>query len=399
MEELVKQENQNQQSGNHIKYDGSYLILLLYRYKWFIIITVIIASSASVFFSLRMPNWYSATVNTVPSQSQGGIFDNMMGGLSSALKEFGMTKLGGQSGESYDFIVLMQSRTLKDSLIDKFNLADEYEIPDSMRSKIYSALEDNIEITYEKEGNYTVTILSKNRHKAVDMVYYFINVVNWLAQKVAHEDASMNRKYLEDRIIQTDSLIVAISDSLSKFSKKNLLFSVEEQAKASSTAYADLKSELIKQETIYEMYKNRFGQNDAFTKTMGELVNSLRSKLDDAIKLPGFSGNFSMENAAGVGIEFVRLSAEYETFTKVKSLLMPMLEEARLEEIRKTQSLIVVDSPILADKKVKPKRSLIVLGFVFGTFFVCIIFVVLLDGYKNFRKRYKILKNNYQQDA
>ncbi|MFC2130546.1 hypothetical protein ACFLSQ_03850 [Bacteroidota bacterium] len=400
MEELSKtalrqaQDDARDLSGTQTNYGGAYLLLLLHRYKWFVIITVFLATTASVILSLSMPNWYEATVSAVPSKTQGSLFDNMLGGISSTLKEFGMTKLGGSGGEAYDFIVVMQSRTVKDSLINKFNLAEEYEIADTMKSKLYGALEDNLEVTYEKEGNYTVSILSKDKYKAVEMINYFIGVVNNLAERVAHEEASINRGYLENRIVRTDSVIKSVSDSLAKYSKKNFLFSLEEQAEASSSAYADLKSELIKYETLLDMYTNRLGQNDAYTKMTSELVNSLRSKIQDAKIEPGFAGNFSLENATGVGIEYMRLLAEFETFTKVKSILLPMLEEAKLEESKKGQSLIVVDSPIPADKKAKPKRSLIVLGFMFGTFILCTIFIVLLDGYKNFRRKYKALMNN-----
>ncbi len=379
-------------STKKISYDGTYLFALMLKYKWFYIIIVTLATAGSVILSLNMPNWYSASINAVPSKAQGSLFDNMVGGISSALKEFGMTKLGGGGGgDAYDFIVLMQSRTVQDSLIDKFNLAKEYDIPDTQRTKIYQELEDNMEVSFEKEGNYTATLYSKNKYKAVEMVNYFIKVVNDLAQRVSREDAALNRGFLENRIVQTDSVVKTIADSLAIYSKKNFLISVEEQAKASSMAYAELKSELIKQETVYDMYKNRFGTNDAYTKMMNEVVTSLRDKLTQAKEQPGFAGNFSLENATGVGIEYMRLLAEFETFTKVKSILLPMLEEAKLEEAKKTQSLIIVDPARLADKKAKPKRSLIVIGFAFGTFILCTIFIILLDGYRNFKKRYKEL--------
>jgi capsule polysaccharide export protein KpsE/RkpR len=375
--------------------DGTYFLYLLFKYKWFVIITVTIATVASAILSLQMDNWYSATVNAVPSKSQGSLFDNMIGGgISSALKEFGMTKLGGGGGDAYDFIVLMQSRTVKDSLIDKYDLAKEYDIPDTARSQIYAALDDNLEVTYEKEGNYTISVLSKDKHKAVDMVNYFIDIVNALAQRVSREDAARNKEYLINRIKQTDSVLVHVGGLLSVYSKKNMLFSPEDQAKSVGTAYSELKSELIIQGTKLDMIKNMYGENDAYTKMQQNLVNSLSKIVEEAKTRPGFAGNFAMENATEVAIEYMKLQAELETFTKVKSLLLPMLEEAKLQETKNTNSLIIIDKPIPADKKAKPKRSIIVLGFMFGTFILCSIFIVILDSYKNFLKKYRALKNS-----
>lgn len=388
MSELENSNNFNRQK----QYDGAYLLILLLKYKWFVIITVFLATVLSVVLSLSMPNWYKATANTVPSKTQGGLFQNMLGGLSSTLKNIGLTKLsGGGGGQSYDFIVLMQSRTVIDSMIKKFNLSEEYEIPDSLHTKLYNAVEDNIDVTLEKEGNYTISILSKDKKKCVNMVNYFIDKVNDLALKVAHKDAYLNKKYLETRIAQNDQVIKNIADTLSKFSKKNFVFALEEQAKAISSAYADLKSEEIKQETIYELIKSRYGENDATTSVQKNLVDNLKKQLQDAKDKPGFGGNFALNDATKVGIEYMRLLAEFETFTKVKSLLTPMLEEAKLDETKQTQSLILIDPPIIPDKKDKPKRSLIVIGIFLGTFILSTIFIVLLDGYKNFKSKYSNL--------
>jgi capsule polysaccharide export protein KpsE/RkpR len=122
------------------------------------------------------------------------------------------------------------------------------------------------------------------------------------------------------------------------------------------------------------------------------MVNILKQKLEDAKSQPGFAGNFSLENATGVAMEYLRLTTEFETFTKVKNILMPMLEEARIEETRNTQNLIIIDPPFPADKKVKPKRSLFVVGFFIGSFVLCSMFVVMLDGYSKFKKKYNAMK-------
>ena len=361
------------------------------KYKWFVSITVVLATIASVVLTLQMDNWYSSTANAVPSKSQGSMFENMLGGISSALKEFGMTKLGGAGGESYDFIVLMQSRTVMDSLISKFDLAKEYDIPDSLHSKVIAALSENLDVSYEKEGNYTISVLSKDRQKAVDMINYFINVVNELAERVAHQDAQYNKKYLTDKIVQTDSVLAGLSAKLSNYSKENMLFSPEDQAKAISSAFAELKSELIIQETKLDMMNNQFGENNVYTKMQQDIVNNLKNKVKDATVKPGFAGNFSLENATEVAIEYMRMLAEFETFTKVKSILLPMLEEAKIEETKNTNSLIIIDEPVKADKKSKPKRSLIVLGFMFGTFVLSSLFIIALDSFKNFKRKYKAL--------
>ncbi len=384
----LKSEQNQRESG------GIYFVALLLKHKWFVIVITTAAAVLSVVLTLSMPNWYTASANAVPAKTQSSLFDNMMGGLSSALQDFGLTKLTGQPGGQYDFIVFMKSRTVMDSLINKFNLAKAYDIPDSLRSLIYGALDDNMEVTYEKEGNYTVAIDSKDKRRAVEMVNYYLEKVNDLAMEVSRKDAALDRKYLEKRLRKTDSTIKYLADSLSEYSEDNFLIAFEEQAKAISVAYSDLKSQLIKQETMLEMMKHRYGDSDSYTKAQSLLVEKLRTRLQEAKDEPGFAGDFPLRKAAKVGIEYVRLASELEALTKAKAFLVPMLEEARIKENRDTQSLIVLDKPILPDKKSRPKRSFIVLGFVFGTFVLCSILLVLWDGYKKFKDKYKTISQS-----
>jgi uncharacterized protein involved in exopolysaccharide biosynthesis len=119
------------------------------------------------------------------------------------------------------------------------------------------------------------------------------------------------------------------------------------------------------------------------------MVDELRKKLEEAQQKPGFAGNFALSDATSVGLEYMRLYAEIETLTKVKLFLVPLLEEARLNEVRQKQALYIVDPPTLAEKKSRPKRSFIVAGAALGSFVLSILFVILVNSYKNFKKQYK----------
>jgi len=382
-------ETNNNQTDNK-NFDAVFYIALLIKHKIFIIIVTAISCIASVIITLLMPNWYSATVNAVPPKKAiGSLFENAMTNISSTLREFGLTKLGGGQTEGYSYLVLLNSRTVKDSMIIRFDLAKEYDIPDSLHSEILKEFEDNIEIEYETEGNYSITATDKNKNRVAEMANTYINISNNLAEKILHAEATKSREYIEKRLNAVDSTLRNISDSLQKFSRKTFLFSPLDQAKSISTAYADIKAELIQQEIMHELLKNKYGENDPYTQIQKDLIGKIRNKVSEVETKPGFAGNFPLKNATSVGIEYLRLYAEYETFSKVKGFLQPMFEDAKLDESRQTMSLVVVDTAIKPDKKTKPKRSLIVLGATFGGFTLSILMILLLNGYKN-------INNNYQ---
>src|SRR3989339_954589 len=189
-------------------FDGVFYIALLIKHKIFILIVTAISCIASVIITLIMPNWYSATVNAVPPKKAiGSLFENAMSNISSTLREFGLTKLGGGQTEGYSYLVLLNSRTVKDSMIKRYELAKEYDIPDSLHSEILKELENNIEIDYESEGNYSITVTDKNRNRVAEMANTYINITNNLSEKILHTEATKSREYIEKRLIAVDSTL------------------------------------------------------------------------------------------------------------------------------------------------------------------------------------------------
>lgn len=374
--------------------EGVLLAAILLRYKWFILLFTLIGTIAATIVAFILPNWYSATANVVPPKSTSLGFEGIMNNLSSTLKDIGLTKLGGKGEGAYSLLVILESRTVKDSIIKKYNLMERYEIESGRMVDVRKAFEENLEIESEKEGNYTITITDKDPKIAAMMANDYVQIANNLAQNIFNLESKVNKEYLEKRIKATEDNITKVSDSIRIYSQAKLIFSPQDQAKALSTALVDLKAELMKQEIILDLLTNKYGKEDPYTIMQTGVINQLKTQLSNAQNQPGFGGNFSLNKAAEVGIEFMRLYAEFETLNKVKAFLIPMLEEARLNEVRQTQSLFIVDKAVPPDKKAKPKRLLIILGSAIGLLLLSIIFTLIFNSYKSFSKKIKEINSN-----
>ncbi|MBX3043471.1 MAG: hypothetical protein KIT33_05085 [Candidatus Kapabacteria bacterium] len=360
---------------------------MLWRHKILIFsVTFVIALIAAIVSVLFLENEYKATTNVVPPQS-GSMMDNALGSISGALKDIGLTKLGGSGGDSYDFIVVLESRTVKDSIIHEFNLPKIYDIPDTIMSLVREKFEENLEINYEREGNYTVSIWDTDKNRAAEMANRYIEIANNVAVKLYREEVAMNKKNMEDRMTDTDSTIRAISDTLEKFSRRTMMFYPTEQAAALSKSLAELKSEEIKYEMFVDYYSKLYGDDDYVTQSIKGLKDKMSSKIAEVKTKPGFAGNFSLDEAAGEGIEFMRLYTELETYSKVKAFMLPMIEKNKLDETKKMKNLMVLDYAIPSDRKDRPKRSLIVAGSAFGGFALTIFIILIVNSLRNLKSR------------
>ncbi|MBK9249858.1 MAG: hypothetical protein IPM69_17585 [Ignavibacteria bacterium] len=355
---------------------GIEFFALLLKHKLFLLITTFAGGIIALGITMTFPNWYEATVNFVPPNNPQSGMSSMLGNVSSALKDFGLGKIGSK-GEAYSYIVILQSRTFQDSLITRFDLAKEYELPDSMKDEVRAGLKKNMEISYLPDGNYTITFASTNPQKAADMANYSVEIANTIALNLQKQEASVNRIYMEQRLKNADSTLSRIGDSLKAFAKINQVFSPLDQAKALTTALAEMKAGVIKQEILVHTYKNAYGEDDPSTKLQKQNLDELRSQVYKAEHESGFGGNFAMTDAMDVGVPYMRLFTDFEAMSKVKAFLLPMLEQARLDEFRKSPTMYVLDAAVPATKKARPKRSLIAGGAALGVFILGSIFILV----------------------
>lgn len=381
--------------------DSFYFWALIYKNKLFIILFTFIVTLGSIVVAYKLPVWYKSTINVVPPKSPVDS-DSPVSGISSALKDFGVTKLGSKGSDSYSFTVLLNSRTVIDSIIMIYNLNKVYNLPQTSMTKIREVFLSNTEISIEKDGNYTISIWDTDRNRAAKIANDYVKIANNHAAKVFKTEALVNVEYLENRIATLDRQIDLVSAKISTFSNQKFLIAPEEQAKSVSKALVDLKSTEIQYEMMLNLNKMKYGDNDSQTITYKNLLNEIRVKINDIENKPGFAGNFSLNQTADVTLEYLKLMSQYEVFTKLKSILLPSLEKSKLDLVRNAQNIFIVDEAMASDQKDKPKRSTIVLGAFISSFIFSIFLLIMFSNFRQFRKRYKdfsssnlILDNKY----
>lgn len=373
----------------NIKSDASYLFALIYKHKVFITVVTLVAAIVSVIVSLLLPVWYASTVNCVPPQESGSNFSSGLSGLSSVMKDFGLSRIGGKSTQEYTMFVFLESRTVIDSVIKKYDLAKVYDIPDSLMTEVRKEFLDNRSIEYTDEGNFEITIWDTDRKRAADIANDYIKITNHVANKTYKEELEVNLNYINNRISSIDSMITVISGELAEISKDNLMFSPEEQAQSASKVLAELKSYAFQYEIFYDFYKKNYGEDDPTTQLAKEMFDAANSKIDDAFNKPGLVGNFSLQETTPIAVDYLTKYADIEALTKTKALLVTTLEKTIIDSRKHISNFFVIDKAIPADKKDKPKRAFIVAGSTIGAFVLAVFILLLVNSFKLAKKNMK----------
>jgi len=371
--------------------DGMYFVAVLLKYKLFIIITTFIAAITSVVISLLLPIWFFSSVSFVPPQDSPS--KSSASGLSSVMKDFGVSKIGGSNKDEYTMLVFLNSRSVADSMIKKYDIVKHYKMEDQYYSDVRKEFNNNIKIEYMEEGNYLLTVWDKDKELAAEMANDYINVTNYFAEKTRNDELKSNVEYLTKRIASIDSTINIISTELGKLTQDKSLFSPEDQAKAAATALATLKEIEYEGEIYYDFYRNMYGEDNSNTQNTKELVEAVKNKVEKAFSKPGFIGNFALENITPIAVDYITKYADIEALTKTKALLTTMLEKSKLDYYNNNKNFFIVDKAIPADKKDKPKRALIVVGGTFSGLILSILIILIFNGLKIASKQAKMLSD------
>lgn len=370
-------------------FDGMYLTALLFKHKKIIIATVFAAAIISTAVAFLLPVWYTASVNAVPPQTSMSGLESAMGNISSTLRDIGLARVGGSSASGYSLTVVLLSRSVKDSIIKKYNLRKVYKMENDKYEDLLKEFESNLDVTYDKEGNYVISITDQDPKRAALMANDYVQIANHFAAELFKKESNFNRIYMEYRIKSIDSTISAISEQLAGLSQRSLMFSPEEQARAVSQAIVELKAQVYQSEIEYDLLRSTFGESDALTQVKKKLLEETRKKLNEAMNKPGFAGNFKIDESGRIGLEFTKMITEIEALSKAKAYLVPLYEKLRLDEAKNIKTLYVLDEAVPPTKKSKPKRVLIVAGSVLGSFVLAVLMIILVHNYLEFRKKYQ----------
>jgi capsule polysaccharide export protein KpsE/RkpR len=336
---------------------------------------------------------FKSTVNLVPPRSTSSAFENMLSNVGSSLKKIGLGSLsGGGSGQAYEYMVILESRTVQDSIISKYNLKEVYKLQeDTTMRNVRKLFYSNLKIDFLETGNYLISIWDADKNRAAEMANDYAKIADGLASRIDKDEADYNLAYLEKRLMYIDSAYKNVADSLKRFASRYKVFAFEEQASSYSNAIGELKQQELMSEISYGISKDFYGENDPQTLKQEKLLLKLRSQMNELMNSPSIAGQMTMNNAGNIAVEYANLYAEFEAFTTIRAFLLPMLEKARLDANKVSTNLFVIDEAIPADKKDRPKRSLFVIGAFLGSFVLIVFTILIIDSIK----RFKIKLNNY----
>ncbi|MCX7878862.1 MAG: Wzz/FepE/Etk N-terminal domain-containing protein [Ignavibacteria bacterium] len=339
-------------------------IFLKNKKKIFIFTAIVFVASVIIYFFV-LDLIYMSTASIKSTGKSSGLLGSLDMGLTDigGLEDIGFG--GGKSARelaAYEEILL--SRRCLEPLIVKFGLMerDKY---DFMEEAIKNFREEKLKITQEKlAGVMYISVLDKDKYLAKEMVEFLLEQLDKINIELNVTNARNNREFIESRYLKAKEDLMKAEDSLKSF---QLIYGISPdlQTKAAAQSLFTLEAELKAEEVKLDVIKKILSPDQPEVKTQEAKVNSLRDKITHISTSTDLSEFLRLGNSPQIVMEFLRLQRDVEIQNKILTFLLPIYEQAKIEEKRETPTILVLDKPYVADKKTKPKRLTMVLIFTF----------------------------------
>jgi len=405
MENKPKEENKNIVNNENIVGNTFFEFLTVtIKYRWFLFWFVFIITSGAVAYALLSPKWYKSTASVL--QAEKTDFLSSISGLSSLVKGFspssGLSALTGNT-EFDKYIAILKSTTLVDDVIDKFGLKKEYDLEDSYHEKIIKRFFSNLEIEVADEGNLVINFFDKDPQRAADIVNYMIDQLNIINTRLSVSNARFNREFIEKRYNKNIKDINDLETKMKEFQVKYGVIAVPEQIESTIKTMASIYSDFLKKDIEFNVLKRTYGKKSPLVQKAKIGVEEIQKKINMLKNGTGISQNdikllIPFKQAPELGNKYLKIYRDLEIQYKILEFVQPLYEQAKVEEVRNTPSVLVLDKAVPADRKSKPKGSLYALLAFVISLTIGFLIIIFLEAIQKMKKTDKV-RFNYIKDS
>lgn len=360
-------------------------VYIIYKWKKFLLINLLLVVLITSILVFLMPNQYRATATVmIPPENQMGLggLGNLLGNKSS-LAAAGSKLLGGSSTSEDLLLGIMNSHTTITAVINKYNLLDYYEIDDKNIDKAIKAFQGDFSAEPNEYGLIELSVINKNPYVCAEIANYIINIVDSLNIVFNIQQAKSNRIFIEKRYDQNIYDLKSAEDSLYKFQKRYGIVAVPEQLEVTVKAAAEIESQLTKKEMESYFILQGYGEDSPQYKGIQMEIKLLKDKVQEIKNSPNLRSSsnilFPFKEMPNIAIQYLRAYREVEIQQSILEIVMPMYEQAKVEEQKSIPTMLFVDKAIPPQLKYRPQRSFIIIGFFALSLFLLLPFVFRME--------------------
>lgn len=324
---------------NELDKERQNLLVFIWKKRKIILIGTLIAFAGSIVISLLLTPKFKSTAIVFPAATSTVSFSEQRNAKAAAM-DFG------EEEQAEQLVQILASSRIRNRIVAQFDLMKHYNIDPNdpnKQFKLGKAYDDHIQFTRTRYGSIQIDVWDKDAEKAAVMANKIVDLIDTVKNEMVRErtiPAFEINKRKKDQLEAEKRALQAKLDSLSAMGvvpiegRANLFQAYNESKNAEDRAY----------------YKERIEINSLY----GATYDGLQTQRDERIiKLTKFEDSY---------------------------------EQSESDANTDFNHKFVVEPAVVADKKDKPKRMIIVLLATIGAFVFMVFALLIRDRIKELRK-------------
>ena len=313
--------------------------------------------------TLLLPRKYEATTRVLPSETASSM-SLMAAGAGVGTPNLGsMADLLGARTSGALCAAILRSNTVLDAVIDRYDLRKVYYLRDYGTTRVKLA-ERTVISEDKKSGIVMVTVTDREPRRAAAMANAYVEEADRRLQSLSASSAHREREFLEQRIAIVRENLIAAEKQLARFSSKNSALDIREQGKAAFEVTGKIQGELIASQSELQGLREIYGPEHPRIKSLEAKAASLKASI---AKVDAGSGGgegldyFALSKLPALGATYADIFREVKLQEAVYEALVKQHEISKLEEVKATPRLKVVDIGTVPERKSSPQLGILFL--------------------------------------
>jgi capsule polysaccharide export protein KpsE/RkpR len=219
---------------------------LLWRNRRYLSKVAVLALLVSTIVAFLIPKKYQSSTSLMPPDTRSissAALASLAPEASDTFGTYASTVLGLKSSGAL-FISILQSRTVQNRIIERFDLRKLYRV--SRWQDARRVLTENTGVAEDrKSGVITIVVIDRDPHRAEAMAHSYVEELNRVVAERTTSAAHRERVFLEERLQAIKADLDSAAEELSEFSSKNTALDIPTQVKSMVEALATLEGQAI----------------------------------------------------------------------------------------------------------------------------------------------------------
>jgi uncharacterized protein involved in exopolysaccharide biosynthesis len=352
------------------------IIQLLWSKKYWFVVVTLLAGIIGFFYATSLPDIFKSEAVILLPTSKGSGLSSMLGSLGGAASMFGFSFPSGSPTNNYK--IVLESRTLKESIIKKYDFKTIYEKEFDMDT--LDTFSKNSSISETKDGTLKISFEDKDPKRAKDVVDEYIKELEKYNITNIQDENKKKYLFLEKRIEEVEKELKKAEEELKNFTIINNVYNIESQSESLITIITDLSNKLVENRIALNIalsMQNRDNQQIALLENsikelerqIFEFENKIENRVSDAI--------IPLKQIPDSYLKYQRLYRNVKMQASIYEILIKEFELLKLTSSKDETKVVVLDEAKVPEKKSKPQKSIILvivvvlanMVLVFGIFF------------------------------